>query len=57
MIVLLLGNHNTLTLYTGTGRPRVWAWKVPRDRGMELVRVEELADGSLIRSGSGSLWA
>ena len=31
--------NGTLSLFTGEGRPRTWAWKVPRDNGMELVPV------------------
>ncbi len=31
--------NGTLSLFTGTGRPKVWAWKTPRNNGMELVPV------------------
>ena len=31
--------NGTLSPFTGTGRPRTWAWRVPRGNGMELVPV------------------
>ena len=31
--------NGTLSLFAGEGRPRTWAWKVPRGNGMELVPV------------------
>ena len=31
--------NGTLSPFTGTGRPRTWAWKTPRGNGMELVPV------------------
>ena len=31
--------NGTLSPFTGEGRPRTWAWRVPRDNGMELVPV------------------
>ena len=31
--------NGTLSLFTGRGRPRTWAWKTPRGNGMELVPV------------------
>ncbi|MCI8869674.1 MAG: ABC transporter ATP-binding protein [Lawsonibacter sp.] len=31
--------NGTLSLFSGPGRPRTWAWKVPRSGGMELVPV------------------
>ena len=31
--------NGTLSPFTGPGRPRTWAWKVPRGNGMELVPV------------------
>ena len=31
--------NGTLSLFTGDGHPRTWAWKTPRGNGMELVPV------------------
>ena len=31
--------NGTLSPFTGSGRPRTWAWKTPRNNGMELVPV------------------
>ena len=31
--------NGTLSLFHGEGRPRTWAWKVPRDSGLALVAV------------------
>ena len=31
--------NGTLSPFTGSGRPRTWAWKTPRGNGMELVPV------------------
>jgi len=31
--------NGTLSPFTGTGRPHTWAWKTPRNSGMELVPV------------------
>jgi ATP-binding cassette subfamily B protein len=36
--------NGTLSVFTGTGRPRAWAWKVPRDCGMALVPVLSVGD-------------
>ncbi len=35
----------TLAPFSGQGRPRTWAWKVPRSAGLELVRVAVDAAG------------
>ncbi|MCI8304376.1 MAG: ABC transporter ATP-binding protein, partial [Lawsonibacter sp.] len=39
--------NGTLSLFTGPGRPRTWAWKTPRGNGMELVPVFVGADEAL----------
>ena len=31
--------NGTLSLFSGSGRPRIWAWKTPRTAGMALVPV------------------
>ncbi len=47
----------TLCVHKGEERTRVWAWKVPRDGNMALVRVQEEEDGSLTEQEQGALWA
>ena len=39
--------NGTLSPFTGSGRPRTWAWKTPRGNGMELVPVFVGEDESL----------
>ena len=39
--------NGTLSPFSGTGRPRVWAWRTPRGNGMELVPVFIGEDESL----------
>ncbi len=43
--------NGALSEHTGPGRPRAWAWKVPRDNGMALVPVLVGADESLTELG------
>ena len=46
----------SLSPYTGAGRPRTWAWKVPRTAGMELVRVRVEGDEA-VEDRRGGHWA
>ena len=39
--------NGSLSPFTGSGRPRTWAWKTPRGNGMELVPVFVGEDESL----------
>ena len=43
--------NGTLSPFTGTGRPRTWAWKTPRGNGMALVPVLAGEDDSLTELG------
>ena len=43
--------NGTLSPFTGAGRPRTWAWKVPRGNGMALVPVLVGADDTLTELG------
>ncbi len=52
--------NGSLSRFSGQGRPRAWAWKVPRNSGMALVPVLVAADGETltelgqaVRDGSG----
>ena len=36
--------NGSLSKFTGPGRPRAWAWKVPRDCSLALVPVSVGAD-------------
>ena len=40
--------NGTLSLFTGPGRPKVWAWKTPRNNGMKLVPVFVAEDETLL---------
>ncbi len=50
-------DDGSLTPYTGAGRPRTWAWKVPRSAGMQLVRVTLTDDGGAVENPNGDRWA
>ena len=39
--------NGSLSRFTGPGRPRAWAWKVPRDSGIDLVPVAVGEDETL----------
>ncbi len=43
--------NGTLSEYSGSGRPRTWAWKTPRGNGMFLVPVLADKDGNLTELG------
>ncbi len=40
--------NGSLSMFTGSGRPKSWAWKVPRSCGMALVPVLVAADGETL---------
>lgn len=46
--------NGTLSVYTGKGHPRLWAWKTPRTGGMTLVPVLVGTDGGLTELGQAS---
>ena len=43
--------NGSLSKFSGQGRPRAWAWKVPRDCGMALVPVAVGPDEALFELG------
>ena len=43
--------NGTLSPFTGSGRPRAWAWRVPRGNGMTLVPVLVSMDDALTELG------
>ena len=43
--------NGSLSKFNGQGRPRAWAWKVPRDCGMALVPVAVGEDEALFELG------
>ena len=43
--------NGTLSKFSGQGRPRAWAWKVPRSCGITLVPVSVKADETLFELG------
>ena len=43
--------NGSLSKFTGPGRPRAWAWKVPRDCSLALVPVSVGADEALSELG------
>ena len=50
-------SDGSLCVHTGGQRTGTWAWRVPRDVGMTLVRAREGEDGVLTEAEQGELWA